>query len=352
MPTLLLTGGGSAGHVIPQLAFIPLFQAKGWKVAYMGSTTGLEEKLIQPFHIPYYGVATAKLRRYWDIRTLFSPFIILWGILQATFLCHKLKPQVVFSKGGFVAFPVVVGAWLNRIPVVCHESDFSPGLANRLSFPFCRKICLTFSQTLTFFRRQEKCLVTGTPVRAELLQGDAARGLALCQFNADKPVILVMGGSQGALRINQVVRQALPRLLKNFQVIHLCGKGKLDATIHQPGYIQFEYLDKPLADVLACADIVVSRAGANSVYELITLRKRHIFIPLPLSASRGDQILNAQYFQQQGISEVIRNEDLSPDTLIAALENVEHHKTTIEQKLRDYVLPDSVGLIVGEIEKF
>jgi UDP-N-acetylglucosamine--N-acetylmuramyl-(pentapeptide) pyrophosphoryl-undecaprenol N-acetylglucosamine transferase len=348
MPTLLLTGGGTAGHVTPHLALIPVFQAQGWNVAYIGSNTGLERNII-PADIPYYGVTTGKLRRYWDIRTLLAPFAVLWGIIQATALCRKLKPQVVFSKGGFVAFPVVVGAWLNRIPVVCHESDLTPGLANRLCFPFCRTICLTFAQTRPMLSHPEKAIVTGTPIRAELKQGDRDKGLHLCGFTADKPVLMIMGGSQGAQRINEVVRQALPQLLPHYQVVHLCGKGKVDAHIHSPGYKQFEYLDKPLKDVLACADIVISRAGANSVYELIALRKRHIFIPLPLSASRGDQILNARHFQQAGISEVIDNDTLSPDTLMTAIANVEKNKAAIDQRLQEYVLPDSVPLIVNTI---
>lgn len=346
---IIFTGGGSSGHVTPNIALIQRCLAAGWRVSYIGSAKGIERALIAPLAIPYYTVTAGKLRRYFSWRTFLSPFKILWGILQAIVLCWRLRPDVIFSKGGFVAFPVVVGAWLNRIPVVAHESDFSPGLANRLSFPFARRICVTFAEGKKFFKASDKVITTGTPLRQELLQGDATRGRALCGFD-DKPVILVMGGGLGAASINQAVREALPVLLKRYNLVHLCGQGKTDPQYNKiPGYQQFDYVSAELPDLFACAALVVSRAGANSLYELLALRKPHILIPLSKRASRGDQIHNAQYFSDQGMSLVIEEEALSVAGLLETLDQLEHERANIQEKLNHLELPDAVTTIYHEL---
>ena len=287
--SIVFTGGGTAGHVAPNIALIQAVKNKGWDVVYIGSSDGIEKQMIERIHIPFYGIKSGKLRRYLSLKNLLDPFKIVYGIIQSFFLIYKLKPDVVFSKGGFVAFPVVIGAWLNRVPIVAHESDISPGLANRLCFPFVNKICLTFEAGKKHFKRQDKIEVTGTPIREQLLSGNNVRGLELCAFQLDKPCLLVIGGSQGAGSINRCIRDALPRLTQEYQVAHLCGKEKVDSSLNDVvGYKQFEYAHEELADLFAMASVIVSRSGANSLYEILALGIPHILIPLPAEVSRGD----------------------------------------------------------------
>lgn len=319
---IVFTGGGTAGHVTPNLALIEALIKQDWQVDYIGSKDSIEKTLVEQKKIPFHAIETGKLRRYFSWKNALSPFLICAGIMQSYFLLRKLKPNIVFSKGGFVAFPVVFSAWLNRIPIVAHESDLSPGLANRLSFPFVNKICLTFANAKPFFKQSQHTVTTGTPIRQRLFEGSKQQGLQLCQFTEDKPCILVMGGSAGSAKINLIVRQALPALLPLYNIIHLCGTGKIDPLSVYPGYYQIEYANDSLPDLLAAADIVVSRAGANSIYELLALQKPHILIPLSAEVSRGDQIENAQYFKDLGVSAVINDESLVQEQLITELATI------------------------------
>jgi len=346
MQKILFTGGGTAGHVTPNLALIKRFQQAEWQVSYAGSEQGIEREIISKINIPYYALTTDKLRRHFTWQNFLAPFKVLRGMGQAFLLCRRLRPQLVFSKGGFVAFPVVFGAWLNRIPVIAHESDLSPGLANRLSFPFVQRVCITFAEGAKFFADNKKVVVTGTPIRAELFAGDAQRGRQICNFTETKPVLLVIGGGLGSGVVNAAIRRVLPQLLQDFQVVHLCGKGKIDPALHEvEGYKQFAYLNEELADVMACAEIVVSRAGANSLYELLALRKPHVLIPLSTKASRGDQIENANYFAKQNLSTVIFEEELNDAVLLAQILKVHQQKTTIQQRLASFSLPDTTEVI-------
>jgi UDP-N-acetylglucosamine--N-acetylmuramyl-(pentapeptide) pyrophosphoryl-undecaprenol N-acetylglucosamine transferase len=345
---IVFTGGGTAGHVTPNVALIEVFQREGWGIDYIGSIDGVERGMIAEINIPYHPIRCGKLRRYFSWKNFLDPINLLMGIMQAFFLLRKIKPNVVFSKGGFVALPVVIGAWLNRIPVVAHESDMSPGLANRLSFPFVDTICVTFDEGKKYFKRQDKVIVTGTPIREELMHGNASKGLALCGFNEEKPVLLVIGGSQGARVINQCVRERLDHLCQNFQIIHLCGKGKVDHSLKDKrGYCQFEYANEELADLFAASSTVISRAGANSLYEILALKKPHVLIPLSLQSSRGDQIQNAAYFQQQGISIVINESGLTPVTLFAAIEAVMINHEAIIEKMEALQIKSATVMIVA-----
>ncbi len=351
-PSIVFTGGGTAGHVAPNMALIHEFGQKGWSMAYVGSDEGIEKTMIQPLGIPFHGISSGKLRRYLSFKNLLDPFKIILGIVQSFFLLLKLKPDVVFSKGGFVAFPVVIGAWLNRIPIIAHESDMSPGLANRLCFPFVNKICLTFDEGKKYFKRQDKIEVTGTPIREELFAGNPAKGLALCGFSTKKPCLLVVGGSLGAGSINLSIREALPELTKKYQVIHLCGKGKLDASKNSlEGYKQFEYANEELADLFAATSIVVSRAGANSLYELLALGKPHILIPLSAKVSRGDQIQNARYFQKLGISIVVNDDLLTSETLLHAVKELEQNQDEIINKIKALKIKSATEKIAVIIEE-
>ena len=351
MKRIILTGGGSAGHVTPNIALIPKLQELGYDIQYIGSYQGIEKDLIEPFGIPYHGISSGKLRRYFSVQNFTDPFRVLKGLGQAHKLIHDLKPDVIFSKGGFVSVPVVLAGKHNHVPVIIHESDMTPGLANKLAIPGASKVCCNFPETLQHLPK-EKAVLTGSPIRQELLSGNKLAALDFCGFTADKPVILVIGGSLGAVAVNNAVRSALPKLLENFQVIHLCGKGKMDESLMDTkGYRQFEYIKDELRDLFALADIVISRAGANAICELLALRKPNLLIPLSANASRGDQILNARSFERQGFSIVLEEEETNDETLLTAVHNLYEHRDTYIQAMRNSAMQDSIDTIVRLIEE-
>lgn len=322
MKKIVLTGGGTAGHVTPNMALIERLREADYEISYIGSYNGIEKGLIENMGITYYGISSGKLRRYFDLKNFSDPFKVLKGIREAKTLMKKLKPDVVFSKGGFVSVPVVLAAASRKIPVVIHESDMTPGLANRLSIPKATKVCCNFSETMNYLP-EGKAVHTGTPLRRELFTGDASKGRQFCGFTDAKPVILVVGGSTGAAAINNAIRDLLPTLLLKYNIIHLCGKGKTDEKYNNiEGYCQFEYISDELKDLFALADLVISRAGANAVSELLALKKPNILIPLSEAASRGDQILNADSFEKDGYSYVIREEAVTNETLLEAINYV------------------------------
>lgn len=350
---IVFTGGGTAGHVIPNIVLIEKLGQEGWDINYIGSQDGVEKQMLQALKIPYYGIPSGKLRRYFSWQNFVDPLNILRGIIHSFWLLRKLKPHVVFSKGGFVAFPVVVGAWLNRLPIIAHESDLSPGLANRLSFPFVNKICVTFEGGKGYFKNPEKVEITGTPIRSSLYEGSKEKGLALCHFVESKPRILVMGGSQGSSALNNIVRQSLNVLSQNYQIIHLCGKGKIDKNLSKnTSYFQIEYADDELPDLLAASDIIISRSGANSLYEILVLKKPHLLIPLSTKVSRGEQLQNAMYFQKQGISEVIQEKDLNPQLFFKAIQMVEHQGLNIIEKIKGLKIEPGTSKILNIIKSY
>ena len=320
---IILTGGGTAGHVTPNIALIPHLKKAGYEIVYIGSYDGIEKKLISDFpDISYYGIATGKFRRYLDIKNLTDPFRVIKGYAEAKKILKKEKPDILFSKGGFVSVPVVRAAASLHIPCIIHESDMTPGLANKLCIPVAKKVCCNFPETLKMLP-EEKAVLTGSPIREELSGGNKIAALQLCNFTTLKPVIMVIGGSLGAANVNQIVRESLEKLLEDFQVVHICGKDKVDdKLLSVNGYKQFEYLKAELKDVFAMADVVISRAGANAICELLALKKPNLLIPLPAAASRGDQLLNAASFESQGFSMVVREEGLTPDLLVEKVQEL------------------------------
>ncbi|WP_071460497.1 undecaprenyldiphospho-muramoylpentapeptide beta-N-acetylglucosaminyltransferase [Bacillus massilinigeriensis] len=326
MRKIVLTGGGSTGHVSLNLALIPLLREKGWRIHYIGSKEGIERSLIEKIpDVTYHSISTGKLRRYFDLKNFLDPLKVGLGVLQAQRLIRKIKPDIVFSKGGFVSVPVVMAAWMNRVSVISHESDYNLGLASKLAIPFSKRMAFTFPETRKHIPK-EKALFLGPVVRPDIHDGEREKGLRLCGFDSTKSVILVMGGSLGAKKINGTVRRCLPALLENYHVVHLCGKGKADAGIAEKGYKQFEYVDEGLADLYAAADLIISRAGSNSIFEFLALRIPMILIPLPLSASRGDQILNAKSFAKQGFGEVLNEEEMTEESLIKTLREMDSNR--------------------------
>ena len=351
MKHIVLTGGGTAGHVTPNIAMIPRLKELGYKISYIGSYEGIEKKLIEELGIPYYGISSGKLRRYFDVKNFTDPFRVMKGFMEAKKLMKDLKPDVVFSKGGFVTVPVVIAASRKKIPTFIHESDMTPGLANKICIPFATKVCCNFPETVSHLP-EEKAVLTGTPIRQELLTGSREKGLEFTGFSPDKPVILIIGGSLGAAAVNQAVRAVLPELLQDFQVIHLCGKGKIDDSLEgTPGYVQYEYIKKELADLFALADIVISRAGANAICELSALNKPNLLIPLSARASRGDQILNARSFEHLGYSKVLEEEELTNESLLTSVYDLYEHRESYITAMSSSKHKNSIELIVQLIEK-
>ena len=348
---IVLTGGGSAGHVTPNIALIPALKKAGFEIFYIGSYNGIEKKLIEDYNIPYFGISTGKLRRYFDPKNFSDPFRVLKGFTEAITLLKKIRPDIIFSKGGFVSVPVVRAASVLRIPYIVHESDMTPGLANKLSFSGAAKICCNFPETMRLLPA-EKAVLTGTPIREELGMGSRKAGLELCGFTDDKPVLMVIGGSLGAQSVNETVRFALPRLLPDFNVVHICGKEKMDnLKLSVPGYKQFEYVKNELKDIFAMADIVVSRAGANSICELLALKKPNILIPLSTKNTRGDQMLNARSFESQGFSMVIDNDELDEDILVETIEDLYENREKFLENMSKSSLHSATDAIVSIIHE-
>ena len=349
MKKIVFTGGGTAGHVTPNIALFPSVRKAGYEIFYIGSYEGIEKELMEKQGVTYYGISSGKLRRYFDLKNFSDPFKVVKGYFQARKLLKKLKPDIVFSKGGFVSVPVVLAAKHCRIPCIIHESDITPGLANRLAIPSATKVCANFPETLSYLP-EGKAVLTGTPIREELYAGNRIKGLDFCGFTANKPVLLVIGGSTGAAAVNNAVRDLLPTLLQEFQVIHLCGKGKKDESAGAlEGYVQYEYINEELKDLFAAADIIVSRAGANAICELLALRKPNILIPLSAAASRGDQILNAESFERQGFSYVLKEENVTNETLLRAIHEVYANRERYIQAMGESSLNHAVETITGMI---
>lgn len=347
---IVLTGGGTAGHVTPNIALLPRLKAQGYEIVYMGSYEGMERKLVEDYQIPYVGISTGKFRRYLDIKNLTDPFRVIKGYGEAKRFLREFQPNVVFSKGGFVSVPVVRAAHALKIPSILHESDMTPGLANKLCLSCADKICCNFPETLQMLPK-EKAVLTGSPIREELFKGSRLAGLNLCGFTANRPVILVMGGSLGAASVNKAVRDALPKLLVDFQVVHLCGKNKIDnLLLNTQGYKQFEYLTEELKDIFAMTDLVISRAGANAICELLALKKPNILIPLPSESSRGDQILNAKSFEAQGFSMVIDEDDLTTNLLVEKVQELYFMRHSFQEAMGQSGQIDSIRRIIQLIK--
>lgn len=354
MKRIVLTGGGTAGHVTPHLALLPHLLKEGYDVHYIGTENGIERGMVEKLQgVTYHAVKSGKLRRYFDWKNFTDPFRVIAGAFQAGRLMGKLKPDVCFSKGGFVSVPVVVGAWLHRVPVVCHESDLTPGLANKICSKFARRIATTFPECAEALGKKAVC--TGTPMRPELFSGSREKGLKLTGFSGEKPILMMVGGSSGAQSVNKALREALPKLLEKMDVLHLTGKGNLDESLTAlPGYKQFEFLSDELPDAIACADLILSRAGSNAICEFQALKKPMLLVPYPKGASRGDQILNAESFRKRGLCHVLLQENMTADSLYEAVLELQKDADTLARNLKNAPPADGTAAVLGlihEIEK-
>ena len=351
MKKIVMTGGGTAGHVTPNIALFPSLKEAGYDITYIGSYEGMEKRLIENCNIPYIGISSGKLRRYFDWKNFSDPFRVLHGYFQAKRILKREKPDVVFSKGGFVSVPVVLAAKSRHIPAIIHESDITPGLANKLAMRGAVKVCCNFPETVKYLP-SEKAVLTGCPIRHELLDGNADKAKDFCGFtDKEKQVLLIIGGSLGSQFINNAVRGSLDTLLAEFNIIHLCGKGNLDESLtSRSGYAQFEYISEELPDLFAAANLIISRAGANAICELLALRKPNILIPLSAAASRGDQILNAKSFESQGFSYVMEEESVTAESLIEAVNHVKAHSDEYINAMEKSETKDAVKTILELIE--
>ncbi|MGD6872781.1 undecaprenyldiphospho-muramoylpentapeptide beta-N-acetylglucosaminyltransferase [Sutcliffiella horikoshii] len=346
---IVFTGGGSAGHVTPNIAIMNKLKAAGWDITYIGSRKGIEEDIIGKEDIPFHGISSGKLRRYFDWKNFSDPLRIIKGAMEALMILRKVKPKVVFSKGGFVTVPVVMAAKMLKIPVIIHESDITPGLANKIATKFATRVFVTFDETLNHFP-SDKVLFTGSPIREELFKGKGQEGRAWLGFHEKKPILTIMGGSLGAKKINETLRQVLTQLTEQYQIVHLCGKGNMDRSLEGvKGYKQFEYINQELPDVLAASEFIISRAGANSIFEFLALRKPMLLIPLSRNASRGDQILNAQSFEKKGFAKVLFEEDLTTETLLTQLEALKSDKDLLQKNMSKDSAPNTLEIILKEI---
>ncbi|PRR82814.1 undecaprenyldiphospho-muramoylpentapeptide beta-N-acetylglucosaminyltransferase [Clostridium vincentii] len=351
---IIMTGGGTAGHVTPNLALVPSLKKNGFEVSYIGSKDGIEKEIIKNEKIPYYEISSGKLRRYFDFKNISDPFKVLKGILDARKILSKEKPDIIFSKGGFVAVPVVIAASMKKIPVICHESDITPGLANKIAAPFSDKVCVTFRESLQYIKGN-KGVLTGSPIREEIFKGSRLKGFDICGFTGKKEVLFVMGGSLGSKVINDVIRENLDELINEWDIIHICGKGNIDNKfINVVGYLQFEYVSEDLPHLMAVADYIVSRAGANSIFEFLALKKPTLLIPLSRKASRGDQILNANSFEKEGYSLVLEEEDISKESFIRKIKELKENKRKLIKNMsqgKDKVGNDAVVQVILHVVK-
>jgi UDP-N-acetylglucosamine--N-acetylmuramyl-(pentapeptide) pyrophosphoryl-undecaprenol N-acetylglucosamine transferase len=346
--TVVLTGGGTAGHVMPNLAIIPKLAEMGFSVEYIGTRDGMEREIIGNTGLPYHVISAGKLRRYLSLKNVTDLARVARGICQAKRLLKKIKPAVVFSKGGFVSVPVVMAASKLRIPVVLHESDFSPGLANRLCIPRADKVCVAFKPTLEYIP-EGKGVYTGLPIRSALLHGNRDKGLRLCGFSGGKPVLLIMGGSMGARAVNGALDEVMPQLAERFDIAHIRGRGNMLDCCGGKGYKQFGFVDAEMPDLYAAADVMISRAGATSVFEILELAMPALLIPLTKASSRGDQLLNAEYFRENGFSLVLEQEALTPETILECVEALYAQRETLREAMKKEAFGDAAQRVAEVI---
>ena len=337
MATIIVTGGGTAGHCTPNLALYPYLKNDFDNVVYVGSENGIEKNIIENTDIPYYSIPCAKLDRVNKVKNLTMPFKVISGIIKAGKIIDKVKPDVIFSKGGYVSVPTVIAASIRKIPVITHESDYSIGLANKISSVYSKKVLTSFPDTAKTIKNGE---YVGSPIRKSLYKASKDDALKSFGFNGKKPVLLVTGGSLGAQAINITLRKALPDLLPKFDVLHVCGKNNIARELTQKGYIQTEYISK-MENAFAVASVCVSRSGANTLFELMSLKIPTVLIPLPQSASRGDQILNANYFQKKGLAHVLPQQNLTPESLVLSVTSVYANRYNLLRNLENNPIKDA-----------
>ena len=334
MSCVVFTGGGTGGHIFPGIAVAEVFKKEtGIPIIWIGSNNGTDRSYVCGADIPFYGIPAGKLRRYFSFENLIDVFKIIGGFFASLIILLRLKPSFVFSKGGFVSVPPCAAARCLKIPVVTHECDFSPGLATKINTRFAAHIFVSYTKTTSFFPNavQRKITVTGNPVRMRFYEANADAGKAFIQYTGDKPILFIQGGSLGALQINVLVEQTILFLAESFFVVHQTGaqhraqgeRIKKRLQEERPDlssqYKPFPFIVEQMPDVLAAADLVMSRAGANTIWEAAAAGKPMLLLPLEKGSSRGDQIENANFFTEQGAAITLSGKDTTPDMLCSIL---------------------------------
>ncbi len=323
--TIVLTGGGTAGHIMPNIALLPEISKHFNQIYYLGAKDSMEEKILKKYtDVKFVAIPTTKFIRKITLKNLAIPFKLIKGILQTKKILKQINPDVIFSKGGFVSVPVAIAGKKCKIPVISHESDLSMGLANKIILKYANVVCTTFEDTA---KQNKKCICTGTPIREQIFKGNKYNILNKISHIKSKPYVLFFGGSLGSKNINKLVENSLDKLLEKYNILHITGKGNKN-NLKKDGYTQFEFVEN-IEDFFVLADIVVCRGGANSIFELLALCKPMLIIPLSKAQSRGDQIENAEYFKRKNYAEVLREENMSTETLISKLDNIIKNKEKI-----------------------
>jgi len=327
---IAITGGGTGGHIFPNISIVEELKIRGEKnIVWIGEKGGKEELFAKKLNIPFYGIKAGKIRRYFSLKNFSDLFLVVLGFFQSLFLLSKLKPKLLFSKGGFVSIPPAFAARVLRVPVLTHESDINPGLANRLISKASYAVCTSFKETSPYFPGK-RVFYTGNPVRKVIKDGNSKRGKIFLGFKEDLPFVMVVGGSLGAQSINNTIYKIVDNYDLPFNLVHQCGRGNLNNTfIKIKKYRQYEFLGKEIGDVMAVSTLIISRAGAGALYEISYLGKPSILIPLSKTASRGEQVDNAKFFEENGASIVILNDDLNEKILFKTVCNLLENKNTL-----------------------
>lgn len=322
MGVTVMAGGGTGGHIFPALAVADaLLEGDGESVAWIGSRSRSDRRLVEGRGIPYFAIPAGKLRRYFSLRNALDVFNIAGGVLASLAILLRLRPEVLFSKGGFVSVPPALAAWLLRIPVVSHECDLTPGLATRINALLSRAVLVSFPETVPCLgRASARAVVTGNPVRSSIVRGDRIQGRRMLGVPDGRPVLLVTGGSLGAQALNAAVASCRDGLTERCFVVH--QRGRHPGPERAPGYFSAPFFSAEYPDLLAAADLVVCRAGANNLSELAALGKPALLVPLPLGSSRGDQIANAAHHAQAGAAEILPQSRLDGRSLLAAVDGL------------------------------
>lgn len=347
MKKIVLTGGGTAGHIYPALAVAENLSSD-YDIHFVGGN-GMEKDIIaKEKNITFHEIRAVKLERKLTLKNLLIPFKLNAAIKDAKKVLQEIKPNVIFSKGGFVSVPTVIAAKRLGIPVVSHESDLSFGLANKIILKRCNKMCCTFRQTA----KNKKCVFTGQPIRKKVFVGDKFKILRQGDFDKNLPNLLIIGGSLGANFINQKVWNNLDKLTQKFNVVHLTGK-QADIVHTHKNYLQVPYADN-VGDYYAFADFAISRAGSGVINELLALRIPALLIPLSKKCSRGDQIENAKLFQNLGVADMLHEEDYSDEKLFLKLDNLIKNSEKIKknmQKTQNFNSCEEIIKIIKAVEK-
>ncbi|MFZ5559377.1 MAG: undecaprenyldiphospho-muramoylpentapeptide beta-N-acetylglucosaminyltransferase [Patescibacteria group bacterium] len=362
---ILFTGGGTGGHIFPIISIKRAFKdAQGFQFYYLGPDSFAKENFAKE-EIRTRFILAGKFRRYFSLETPIDLIKIFVSIIQCFWDLFIFMPDIVFSKGGYGSFPVVLVGWIYQIPIILHESDSAPGLANRITAKFAKKIILSFPESKNYFSKyQEKIVLIGNPIREELIQGDETKGKELFKISSEKPVILVIGGSQGAQKINEIILNTLPRLLELAEVIHIAGQRNLEVTLketqkilkscenlkqfyHPVGFLNAE----ELKHAYALADLIINRAGAGSIFEIAALGKPSILIPIPNSA-QDHQRKNAYEFAQTGGAIVLEQENLTPNIFLEEISRILGNASKVQemaQKAKSFYKPNTAERIRDEI---